>query len=369
MLRPRAPHSALALLLAVAPASLRAQALAPKRALTLPAVGACLTQTPPNTTARRDEPGARAAAAQGRELALVGDRVGAAAAFSRATALDPATASYAYDLGRSAEEAGDRARAVSAYCGYLALAPNGAQAPEVRSRLAALPGGAPAPSEAAVRANFARGVAALDARRLTEAVTAFDAVLRAVPGAPEARYDRGLALLAQGRDAEATRDLSAYVASPAAGADRADVLRAVQALQQPVRSPGGAALRGALVPGLGQIYTGRPLVGAAVLTGFVSAVAVALQQRTVQRTGSFVDPFGNPYTATVVERERPYQASGIAAAGAIWAIGSLEGAIHASRNQRERPRLVLRATGALLPGQDGQSHPGMRVGVRLAVGG
>jgi hypothetical protein len=128
-------------------------------------------------------------------------------------------------------------------------------------------------------------------------------------------------------------------------------------------------LRGALIPGLGQIYTGRPVLGAAVLAGVVSAVAVAIQERTVQRTLAFTTPEGRPYTQQVAVEERPYQAAGIAAGAAVWTIAALESSIYADRHRRERPRVLLRATGALLPGADGERRPGAVVGVRVVPGG
>ena len=339
--------------------------LAPKRALTLPTGGACLGAAALPAGVARDEVRARAAAARGRELALVGDRPGAVAAFREAERLDPAAPSHPYELARSAEEAGDRAGAVGAYCRALALAPTGAQAATIRARLAALGAATPAPAESAIRGEFARGVAALDAGRPADALRAFDAVLRAAPGAPEARYDRGLAALALGREREAARDLAAYVASPAAGADRSEVLRASAALERPAPSPVGAGVRGIAVPGLGQIYTARPVWGALVLTGVVAGAAVGLQETTRQREQTFLDGFGNPYTATVAVRERP-RLGAVFAAGVLWIGAAAEGAIHASRQRRERPRLALRMTSAALPDATGAPRRAVGLAVRVA---
>lgn len=344
-----------------------AQALPPKRVLTLPSAAVCLNVAAPLEAGRRDPQAARAAAASGRELALAGDRAGAAAAFARAVTLDPQLPAYAYDLGRAAEDAGDRRRAGEAYCRFLALAPQGALAQEVRTRLAALPGGAPAASEPAIRAEFARGVAALDARRFPEAVRAFDAVLAAAPSAPEARYDRGLALLAQRRDAEAARDLAAYLTAPTAGADRADVLRAVERLRQPARTPAGALGRGLLVPGLGQVYTGRPILGAAVVGVVTAAAVVAARTQTTERPVTYTDPFGNPYTGVETVRERPDLAAGLFLAAGVSLGAALESAVHASRHRRERPTLLLRATSALRPDAEGRARPAAVLAVRLTL--
>jgi tetratricopeptide (TPR) repeat protein len=188
----RLPAALAAVALAVpgslAPRSVEAQAaglaLAPKRSLSLPAVSACLREPAPAVAARRDEGAARTTAARARELALVGDRAGARAAFARALALDPSAAPVAYDLARAAEEAGDARGARGAYCHFLALAPAGADAADARARVARLSGGAAGDADRRARDSFARGLAALDARRFAAAELAFTEVLRATPTPP-----------------------------------------------------------------------------------------------------------------------------------------------------------------------------------------
>ncbi len=327
---------------AVAEAQPTGVALAPKRSLTLPAVSACLRERPPAAAARRDELAARSVAARARELALVGDRAGARAAFARAVALDPTAAPLAYDLARAAEEAGDAAAARSAYCHFLALAPSGADAADARARVARLAGGGDLGADRRARDAFARGVAALDGQRYAAADGAFAEVLRATPNAPEAAYNRGLAELGLGRDVDAARDLAAYVASPVAGADRAEVLRAVDALRRPAWNPGTALVRG-VVPGFGQLYTARPAAGIAVFAATAAAVGTALYQQSTVREAGFVDPFGNPYTSSVTVRRRPYLAAGLGTGVALAAAAALEARAFAGRAQRARPAVRLRA--------------------------
>jgi hypothetical protein len=349
--------------LALAPAA-HGQALAPKRALTLPAAPQCAGAAAPATA--RDPGAARAEAARARELALNGESRGARDAFARAAALDPADPALAYDLARAAEEASDRPTATAALCRYLVLAPDGREAGEVRSRLARLAGGTAAPRDAAARAAFQRGVDALESRRYEAAVAAFDDVLRQVPSAPEAVYDRGLARLALEQDAAAAADLAAYVASPSAGPDRAQVLRAVEALRAPSWSPGGALGRGLLVPGLGQLYTGRPVVGLLVLAGAATGVGAAFVERTRQETVEFRDAFGNPYSGTVTRISRPYATTGLAAAGAVAIAGAAEAAYYAMTHRRERPRLQLRAAAWRPPDAADPARLGVSVGATLA---
>jgi len=357
---------ALAVLGSLAPRSVAAQAaglaLAPKRSLSLPAVSACLREPAPAVAPRRDEVAARTTAARARELALVGDRAGARAAFARALALDPSAAPVAYDLARAAEEAGDARGARGAYCHFLSLAPAGADAADARARVARLSGGAAGDADRRARDSFARGLAALDARRFAAAELAFTEVLRATPNAPEAVYDRGLAVLAQGRDADAARDLAAYVASPAAGADRGEVLRAVDVLRRPVWNPGTALGRG-VIPGFGQLYTARPAAGVAAFALSAAAVGTAFYQRETVREAQFVDPFGNPYSQPVAARSRPYLAAGLGAGAAIALAAALEARAFAARSRRGRPVVRLRVAAA--PGAGPGAALALPVGVAV----
>ncbi|MGZ8379672.1 MAG: tetratricopeptide repeat protein [Gemmatirosa sp.] len=357
-------RATVALLLSPLFAALGAQPLAPKRVLTLPAAAQCTGVALPST-ARRDPAAARAEAGRARELALVGERAGARDAFARAAALDPADPQLAYDLARAAEESGDRSTAATALCRYLLLAPSGREAAEVRTRLARVAGATPDARDAAARAAFQRGVDALEARRYDAAVAAFDDVLRRVPSAPEASYDRGLARLALGDDAAAASDLAAYVASPSAGPDRAQVLRAVDALRQPRWSVGGALGRGLVVPGFGQLYTGRPVHGLVILAGAAGGVGLALVERRSIETVQFVDQFGNPYTSSVPRVEHPYRAAGLIGAGVLALAGAAEAAYYAASNRRERPRVQLRTSAAWLPGPSGV--PSAAAGARVSV--
>jgi hypothetical protein len=349
-----------AVAVALAPGALWAQpagpTLAPKRSLTLPAVAVCLREPPPAAAGRRDELAARAAAARARELALVGDRAGARAGFARALELDPAAAPVAYDLARAAEDVGDVRAARAAYCRFLALAPASADAADARARVARLAGPDAAGADRLARDSFARGLAALDARQYAAAEAAFAAVLRTTPNAPEAAYNRGLAALALARPADAARDLAAYVASPVAGADRAEVLRAVDALRRPSWSPQTALVRG-LVPGFGQLYTARPAAGVAVFAASAAAAGAAFYQRSTVRQAAFVDPFGNPYTSPVTVRRRPYLAAGLGAGALLAAAAAFEARHFAARAGRARPAVRVRAAAAPPAAFDGLPRP------------
>ena len=336
-----APWGALLLLVALAlPGDLAAQTLGLKRTLLAGVAPGCVLAEGSRTSlaGRRDNAEARRYAAQGQEASLVGDRRAARDAFQRAAALNPGDERIAYDLGRAHEELGGTTAAVTEYCRYLALSPNGREAGEVRSRLPALVSGTAARTAARAQERFRTGVAEFDARRYGNAANAFEDVLRSAPNTAEAHYNRGIARAAAGHRDDAVKDLEAYLVAAPTAEDRADVVRAIGALQRPVYSPGAAFTRG-MVPGFGQFYTGRPGRGVVVMGLVAGAVGAALYERTLTREVPYVDPNGVsvPYTQTYVER--PYLPAGIAAAAVVTLGAAWEAMRFAGRSQGGIARL------------------------------
>ena len=84
-----------------------------------------------------DRAAARELAIRAQAASIQGDNAGAIALYQRAALLNPADAGVAYSLGREYEVAHD-AHAMTAYCHFLTLAPGGADAADVRQRVAAL---------------------------------------------------------------------------------------------------------------------------------------------------------------------------------------------------------------------------------------
>jgi tetratricopeptide (TPR) repeat protein len=282
----------------------------------------------------RDNAEARRLAAQGREAALVGDRTEARDAFRRAAALNPGDEQIAYDLARANEELADTAAAITEYCRYLALSPNGRQSADVQARVLRLSPAGTADAARRAEQRFAAGLAAYDRGRAADAMAAFDEVLRTAPSASEALFGRALARIALGRRSEAARDLEAYLAVSQAPEERTSVLRAIEALRRPTFEPGRAFVRGLSAPGLGQFYTNRPALGVGVLGAVAGAVGGVLYQRTVTSERTFTDPFGNPYTQPVTKRERPYAVVSGAAVAAVWLAAAFEARHHAAGGQR-----------------------------------
>jgi len=318
----------------VAATRARAQTLLPKRALTTgPAPGCAIPAAGQAAVARRDNVEARRLATAGQEAALIGDQTAARDAFARAAVLNPGDERVAYDLARAHEELSDTLKAVSEYCRYLTLAPAGGEANDVRNRLMRL---VPRPAQQQaedVQVAFRLGLALFDDGRYDASARAFDDVVKNAPAAPEGFYNRGLAKAASGRRAEALTDLEQFRAAAPTVDDRVEVGRAIEVLRRPVFSPGVAFAR-SLLPGFGQLYTGRPVRGLIVLVAVAGSAGMAFTQQTTEKQIAYVDPNGVP--APYVERttERPYFVPAVAAAAGLTVLGMIEAVWFANRSQR-----------------------------------
>jgi tetratricopeptide (TPR) repeat protein len=350
---------ALALVLAalfLLPRQGEAQALLPKRTLTAGVAPGCGPTAAAPVQGQRDNAEARRLAAEGQQAALVGDRMGARAAFARAAALNPGDERIAYDLGRAHEELADTTAAVGEYCHYLALSAMGREAPDVRARLGRLTPRRAIEDAGRAAEAFRVGLAHYDARRYQNAAESFSETVRRSPPAIEAVFDRALARSALGQRTDAVRDLEAYLIGAPNASDRAAVLRAIDALRRPVYNSSTAFTRG-LLPGFGQMYTGRPGRGVVVLAAVAGTVAMAFYQRTESRQVPYVDPNGVPVPYTVSDTKRPYLLPALGAGAAITVLAAFE----ASRFARSTQSGVTRVSGFVGPRGD----LGLRVAARF----
>src|SRR6185436_4935622 len=130
---------------------LEAQRLAVKRTLSAASTLPCPVTPAGLSPARNDSPDVRRLMALGHEAAIVGDHRQARDVFVDAARLSPGDERIAYQLGRAYEELGEKPNAIREYCRFLALAPQGSDAPDVRTRIAALstPSGAAPASDPA----------------------------------------------------------------------------------------------------------------------------------------------------------------------------------------------------------------------------
>ncbi len=315
-------------------ATAQAQALTPKRTITVGAAPGCeIAAGAQGTVARRDNVEARRLAAAGQEAALVGDQTAARDAFARAALLNPGDERVAYDLGRAHEELGDTTKAVGEFCRYLTLSPAGREATDVRDRLLRLVPRAAIQRAEDVQVAFRLGLALLDDGSYDASARAFDEVVKNAPEAGEGVFNRGLARAAAGRRADAMRDLEQFRASAQSADDRVAVGRAIEILRRPVYRRSSAFGLG-LLPGFGQFYTGRPVFGVLVLAVVGGAAGGAFLERTTEERIAYVDPNGVPAPYTVSTTERPYLQAGLATAAGVSLIALIEAVTYANRSQR-----------------------------------
>ncbi|HET7565967.1 MAG TPA: tetratricopeptide repeat protein, partial [Gemmatimonadaceae bacterium] len=180
------------------------------------------------------------------------------------------------------------------------------------------------PVEAAER--MRAGIEQLRQRNLPAAQYAFTAAISAAPTWADAYFNRAMVYEAEGRPERALPDLQKYLQLRPNASDRGTITQHIDALR--IGNPGTVLTRGLLAPGLGQLSTGRPAIGAAVLAGVVGSAMWALSTQTTTETRHFSDPFGNPYTDQVAVQHRPHLAVGAALAGTVWVLGAVEAYLH-----------------------------------------
>lgn len=318
-----------------------AQSLPVKRTLSAASTLPCPVSAPGVAPSRNDSPDVRRLMALGHEAAIVGDHRQARDVFVDAARLSPGDERIAYQLGRAYEELGERANAIREYCRFLALAPQGSDAPDVRTRVTALatPAGGTAANDPATTA-FRSGVGHLDQRRWRDAADAFGKVIQSLPRASEAYYDRGLALAALDQRDAAVRDFEQYLALRPGAEDQAQVRGQIDAMRRPTWSAGTALLTGLLVPGLGQVYTARPWIGVGVAAAAGTSLFFALQTKEEQqiRDYSVTEPFPIPNIDTVTVTTHPYYAAGLA----VFATLTIGAAFEAARYARRSHEPVIR---------------------------
>lgn len=171
------------------------------------------------------------------------------------------------------------------------------------------------------------GVRQLRARDMTGAVNALAAAVDSAPEWADAYYNRALAYEEQGRTSAARSDFQSYLRLRPGAADRAEVVKHMAALG---RTAGEAFTRGAIFPGLGQFYTGRPVFGAIVMAGVAGSTVWALHKQKSVEMHLYPGPFGGTDTVFVNVTKRPHLGVGLAVAGGLWALSALEASLHAS---------------------------------------
>lgn len=280
--------------------------------------------------------------AEGQDAALQGEHAQARDAFLKAQALAPRNARLAYSLAREHEALAEPAQAVRQYCRYLVLVGTAPDADDVRGRIVRLTPSSELARLEEARGNFQSGIALLRRRQYHAADSVFGSVAAAVPNAAEPLFNRALSRAARGERQNAMQDFDRYLELSPQAQDRANVRAAMARLPEGVYGPGQAFGSGLLIPGLGQMTTGRPVYGVFVLGLAGGAAALGLMQKTTIETQRHTDPFGNTYTDSVSTVSRPRLAIGAGAAAAVWLLSALEASSYARRSRSRAEAIIAR---------------------------
>ena len=309
--------------------------------------------------------------AAGQDAAVQGDHAAARDAFILAKSLSPTNARVAYYLGREFEDLAELPNAQREYCRYLALVPTAPDADEVRGRVLRLTPPAEIARADEARAHFRSGVTLLQQRQLVAADSAFGSVIRTLPTASDAYYNRALTRAARGERAAAMQDFERYLQLAPGASDQAAIRSAMARLQDRVFDASSVFLQGLIAPGMGQMATGRPIRGVFILALGGGIAAVGLTNKSTLQTNEYRDPFGNPYIDSVQVTEHPYLLPAAGALAAIWILSALEASAFA-RSSLSRARSILSLS--IDPGRTPdrvalviRPQPYGRIGVGLSV--
>ncbi len=304
------------------------------------------------------------------DAALQGEHARARDAFLKAQEILPGNARLAYSLARAHEALNESADAVRQYCRYLSVAGAPPDADDVRGRIVRLTPASELARLEEARANFQSGIALLRRRQYAAADSVFGGVLASVPNAPEPVFNRALSRAARGDRQNAMQDFERYLELEPQASDRSDIRSAMSRLPDGVYGPGQALGSGLLIPGLGQMTTGRPVLGVLALGLAGGAAGFGLVQKTEDVIERYTDPFGNAYTDTLTRTSRPRLAVGLGAAAAVWLLSAIESSAYARRSRSRAESIIARESGSdALParrvGIDVRPLPHDRVGVGL----
>ena len=334
----------MALALLAMPALLHAQQLAPKPTLVTSGPAGCASFPAPTAAGSQspltDDAETRRLIDQAQEATLQGEHAAARDAFAQAAKRSPGDARVAYYLGREYEALSQATEAVREYCRYLALSPRAPDGDEVRGRIVRLVPSSELARVDEARANFRSGVALLERHQFVAADSVFSAVASSTETAPEVYFNRALARAARGERTSATQDFEKYLELLPTASDRGTVLSAMTRLQDRVFNPGQALASGLVVPGMGQMQTGRPVLGVLVLGAVAGATAFGLAQTTGYEHKSYTDPFGRTYQDSLPTTSRPNFAIAAAGAAALWIGAAIEASSYARRTRTRAEGII-----------------------------
>lgn len=352
-------------------AEARAQ-LAPKRTLAATAPQGCaalVRPLPPTSTVSDGDTVTRRLISSGQEASLQGEHAAARDAFANAAKRSPNNADLAYYLGRAHEQLSANTEAVKEYCRYLQLKPNARDADEVQGRIVRLTPQSQLAQVNEARANFSSGVALLERRQYIAADSMFGKIALQLPNTPELYYNRALARAARGERALAVEDFQKYFDLAGNPPDRSAINTAMARMQDRVFVPMQALGSGLALPGMGQMQTGRPLMGVAVLGAVAGAIIWGMTEKQGFEVTTFQDPFGNPYVDSLPKTTRPYLVAAAGTAALLWGGAAYEAMTYASRSRARAESIIqIRVAGSETTNAFVDvSASGTRAGLRLRL--
>lgn len=283
---------------------------------------------------------------------ILGDLDRARELLARAAEVDPSSAPLAYRYGRVLEDLGERRGAMAEFCRVLALGADAEEFGDASKRLQTLHAESwPEIPDRAIEA-FAAGLALADDGRVKAAATSLATAERLAPGWADAAYNQGVVLSRIGRRTEAAEAFRRYLTLDPSALDAVAVSERIGELQSRgnAASPQATLTLGMLVPGMGQVYSGRPkvgltvlgLVGGAVTAGFM--VREVSTQCLVNETAFEGCPAGEVY---IEKTDRPYLMPALGVAAAVTVVSAIEAFLKARQapdepiQQRSEPKRTL----------------------------
>ena len=315
-----------------------------------PSCSTSVTQSSTPTDAQRRD--AREMAQRARQSAILGDAAASLSQLRGAAGLDPTEPSIAFELGRAYEGAGDNNEAAAEYCRYLALAPDAAEAANLRERVATLSPPRTDTINTVASGAFDRAADAYDRGRWLESEANFGTAIKLDSTLAEAYYNRALVRTMLDHRDDAASDFQHYLKLRPDAPDRMGILARVDLLKAQRLSASQAFGLGVVVPGGGQFYSKRPGRGLLSLAAVGTAVVFAVMEKstTTTTTQTAMDPFGNTYSYSVTtqHKSRPYLVPGLAIAGGVALMSAID-ASHYVRNLNGSRSLSL----SLVPSAQG----------------
>ena len=333
----------------------------------------CPSWQPPARTGERMRDAARELSTGANQALIVGDLEEARDLFQQAADLDGRSADLHYGLARVLEQMGRPEAALAAYCRVLALDTDGAEADgavaDARVRRDELMDSLRVDVPYTARAVFDRGARSVSEGNHTAAAEQFRLAAERAPRWPTAVYNEAVALDRLGQAQAAAGRLARYLELTPDADDAVDVARRIGQLE---RAGGGGASNsgvalalGLVVPGFGQLYSGRSTAGVMVMSAVVGAVAAGFFVREADvRCLSTPEPGAPCPVDDVVSRNvsKPYLTPALVAAGAVTVLAAVEAWIRGGDAGAPRQGLVAASGGELSIGR-----PQLSVGADRSV--